>query len=327
MRVLVTGGSGYVGSHTVRELARAGHEIIVYDNLSTGDRRLSAGFELVEGDIADVSRLASHLARVEAVLHFAASAYVGESMTDPRKYFHNNVESALQLMDAVLASSVRLFVFSSTCAIYGNPPACPVAEESPKNPINSYGATKLFFEHVLEAYCVRHGLRYVALRYFNAAGAHAGGLLGEIHDPETHLIPLALKSVLGSAAPLTIFGADFDTPDGTCIRDYVHVSDLADAHVLALQYLIDGGPSVSLNLGTGRGTSVKEIVDTFRVLTGLQVPHRYGPRRIGDPPALFADPARAKTVLGWMASRTLEDILRSAWQWQQRLESEFKTKG
>lgn len=321
MRVLVTGGSGYVGSHTVRELARAGHEIIVYDNLSTGDRGLSEGFELIEGEISDGNRLAPLLARVGAVLHFAASAYVGESMVDPRKYFRNNVESALKLMDAVLASPVRLFVFSSTCAVYGNPPVCPIDEDSPKDPINPYGATKLFFERVLDAYRVSHGLRYVALRYFNAAGAHENGLLGEIHNPETHLIPLALKAVLGTAQPLTIFGSDFETPDGTCIRDYIHVSDLGEAHTLALQYLIDGGPSVQLNLGTGRGTSVKEIINTFQALTGVQIPHQYGPRRLGDPPMLYANPARAQSVLGWTARRSLDDILRSAWQWHQRLES------
>ena len=321
MRVLVTGGSGYVGSHTVRELAAAGHEVVIYDNLSTGDRRLSEGFEFIEGEIADGARLAPLLDRVDAVMHFAASAYVGESITDPRKYFRNNVESALKLIDAVLASPVRTFVFSSTCAVYGIPQVCPIDEESRKEPINPYGATKLFFEHVLEAYRVTHGLRYVALRYFNAAGAHASGLIGEIHDPETHLIPLALKAALGSAPPLTIFGSDFDTPDGTCIRDYIHVSDLGSAHVLALEHLAEGGASMSVNLGTGRGTSVREIVDVFHALTGIRIPHQYGPRREGDPPCLYANPARANEVLGWVARRNLEDILTSAWGWHQKFES------
>jgi UDP-glucose-4-epimerase GalE len=320
MRVLVTGGSGYVGSHSVRELTEAGHEVVIYDNLSTGDRRLAEGFELVEGDIADGARVASVLARVDAVMHFAASAYVGESMTDPRKYFRNNVESALKLMDAVLASPVRTFVFSSTCAVYGVPEVLPIDERSARDPINPYGATKLFFERVLEAYRVTHGLRYVALRYFNAAGAHASGLIGEIHDPETHLIPLALKAALGTAPPLTIFGSDFDTTDGTCIRDYIHVSDLASAHVLAIEHLAGGGESTCMNLGTGRGTSVKEIIDEFYALTRVRIPHQYGPRRIGDPPCLYANPTRAKEVLGWVAKRDLQEILRSAWAWQQKLE-------
>jgi UDP-glucose-4-epimerase GalE len=321
MRVLVTGGSGYVGSHSVRELVDAGHEVVIYDNLSTGDRRLAEGFELVEGDIADGARLAPLLARVDAVMHFAASAYVGESMAEPRKYFRNNVESALRMMDAVLASQVRTLVFSSTCAVYGVPQRFPIDETSPKEPINPYGATKLFFERVLEAYRVTHGLRYVTLRYFNAAGAHSGGRIGEIHDPETHLIPLALKAALGTAPPLTIFGDDFDTPDGTCVRDYIHVSDLGAAHVLALQHLENGGDSACFNLGTGRGTSVRELIDGFHQITGIRIPHRFGPRRVGDPPCLYANPASANDTLGWVARRNLEEILSSAWQWQQKLES------
>jgi len=298
MRILVTGGSGYVGSHAVRELAQAGHDIIIYDNLSTGDRKLSDGFKVVEGDIGDVGRLAPLLGQVDAVMHFAASAYVGESVNNPRKYFQNNVESALRLMDAILASDVRKFIFSSSCAVYGSPEVLPIDENSPKNPINPYGATKLFFERVLEAYRTSHGLRYVTLRYFNAAGAHASGLLGEIHNPETHLIPLALKAVLGTAPPLKIFGNDFETPDGTCIRDYIHVSDLGAAHSLALQYLAEGGDSISLNLGTGRGTSVKELIAAFYDLTGLRIPHEFGPRRVGDPPRLYGSAARANDILG-----------------------------
>ena len=321
MRVLVTGGSGYVGSHAARELAEAGHEVIIYDNLSTGHRKLSDGFESIEGDIADGSKLAPLLARVDAVMHFAASAYVGESVHNPRKYFHNNIESALKLADAVLASPVRKFIFSSTCATYGTPARLPITEDMPKEPINPYGATKLFFERVLSAYSVSHGLRYVALRYFNAAGAHVSGMIGEVHDPETHLIPLLLKAVLGTAPPLKVFGNDLDTPDGTCIRDYIHVSDLGAAHVRALDYLANGGESISLNLGTGRGTSINELMQTFRRLTGLDVPHTYAPPRAGDPPALYADPARAREVLGWVAQRDLDEILISAWKWQQKLEA------
>jgi UDP-glucose-4-epimerase GalE len=320
MRVLVTGGSGYVGCHAIRELADAGHEVVVYDNLSTGNRKLCDGFDLIEGDIADINKLTPILDRVDAVMHFAASAYVGESVTNPRKYFRNNVESALALMDAVLASKVRKFIFSSSCATYGLPRTLPIVESFPKEPINPYGATKLFFERVLSAYSVSHGLSYVALRYFNAAGAHQSGLIGEIHDPETHLIPLALKAVLRTAPPLKIFGKDLDTPDGTCIRDFVHVSDLGAAHVLALEYLADGGRSLSLNLGTGKGTSIKELISAIQRLTGCEVPHEFAAARAGDPPSLYADPAKAKEVLGWAAKRDLDEILVSAWKWQQKLD-------
>jgi UDP-glucose 4-epimerase len=321
MRILVTGGSGYVGCHTIRELADAGHEVIVYDNLSTGNRKLCEGFELIEGDVSDRVRLAPALDRVEAVMHFAAAAYVGESVRNPRKYFRNNVESALALMDAVLASKVRMFIFSSTCATYGIPTALPITESLPKDPINPYGATKLFFEQVLSAYGVAHGLCYVALRYFNAAGAHPSGLVGEVHDPETHLVPLLLKAALRVGPPLTIFGNDHDTPDGTCIRDYIHVSDLGSAHVLALEYLARGGESMSLNLGTGNGTSIKELMNAFRRLTGLDVPHEFALPRAGDPPSLYANPAKAKEVLGWVARHDIDEILTSAWRWQQKLEA------
>jgi UDP-arabinose 4-epimerase len=321
MRVLVTGGSGYVGCHAIRELADANHEVIVYDNLCTGNRMLSNGFEFIEGDIADAARLAPLLDRVDAVMHFAASAYVGESVINPRKYFRNNVESALALMDAVLASRVGKFIFSSTCATYGVPAALPIRETFTKEPINPYGATKLFFESVLSAYSISHGLRYVALRYFNAAGAHASGLAGEVHEPETHLIPLLIKAAMRTGPPLKVFGSKHDTPDGTCIRDYIHVSDLGSAHVLALQYLVDGGESISMNLGTGKGTSVKELIDSFRRLSGLDVPHEFVPPRAGDPPALYADPSKAKEVLGWAAMRDMDEILTSAWKWQQKLEA------
>lgn len=319
MRVLVTGGSGYVGSHAVRELAAAGHKVVIYDNLATGHRMLADGFELIEGDIADNARLGPLLARVDAVMHFAASAYVGESVEQPRKYFSNNVESGLKLLDAVLASPVRIFVFSSTCAVYGVPEKVPISENAPTRPINPYGATKLFFEQVLEAYQGSHNLSYMALRYFNAAGAHPGGLIGEIHNPETHLIPLALKAAAGTAPRLRVFGSDFDTPDGTCIRDFIHVSDLGAAHVLALEHLARGGDSTILNLGTGRGTSVKEIIQLFHELTGVAIPHEFAPRRPGDPPCLFACPSKAERILGWAASRTLTDILQSAWAWEQRI--------
>ena len=319
MKVLVTGGSGYVGSSTVRELAAAGHDVLIYDNLSTGHRKLSDGFQLVEGDIADREKLHSCLRNKDAVLHFAASAYVGESVENPRKYFRNNVESGLLLMDAVLASDVRLFVFSSSCAVYGAPHVLPIAETSPKEPINPYGATKLFFEQILSAYGVSHGLRYAALRYFNAAGAHPCGKIGEIHTPETHLVPLAIKAALGTAPPLTVFGDKLDTRDGTCIRDFIHVSDLAFAHVKALEYLAVGGPSVALNLGTGKGTSIAEVLHAVKKAANRTVPHRIGPPRPGDPPVLLADARKAKEVLGWEARFLLEDIVQSALQWEEQL--------
>lgn len=319
MRVLVTGGSGYVGSHTVRELADAGHEVVIYDNLSTGHRELSEGFELIEGDIAETSRLSTYMKQVDAVMHFAASAYVGESVMNPRKYFHNNVESALKLLDAVLASEVRMFVFSSSCATYGVPKELPIVESSAAAPINPYGATKLFFEQVLAAYGASHGLKYAVLRYFNAAGAHASGRIGEVHDPETHLIPLALKAILGTAPALKVFGREFDTPDGTCIRDFIHVSDLGAAHVLALEYLARGGVSTCLNLGTGRGTSVAQLLAAVKSVTGSDVPHGYAEARAGDPPALYASAAKSKEVLGWEARRDLDEMLASAWKWEQRV--------
>lgn len=321
MRVLVTGGSGYVGSHAVRELAAFGHEVVIYDNLSTGNRILAGAFEFIEGDIADTARLAPILDRVDAVMHFAASAYVGESVEKPRKYFANNVEAGLKLLDAVLAKRVRMFVFSSTCAVYGIPDHLPISEKATPKPINPYGATKLFLEHALRAYDASHGLRFMALRYFNAAGAHPDGLIGELHDPETHLIPLALKAAMAGGARLKVFGNNFDTPDGTCIRDYVHVSDLAVAHVCALEYLANGGESMSLNLGTGTGTSIRQIIEEFHKLTGIQIPHEFAPRRPGDPPILFACPLKAQRVLGWTAKRTLQDILQSAWNWEQRVQA------
>ncbi len=321
MRVLVTGGCGYVGSHAARELTASGHQIVLYDNLSTGHRRFSEGYPFIEADIADEVRLAKALEGTEAVMHFAASAYVGESVTNPRKYFRNNVESALKLLDAVLASSARLFIFSSTCATYGIPQILPITESSPQAPINPYGATKLFFEHALAAYSVSHGLRSVSLRYFNAAGAHASGSIGELHAPETHLIPLALRAALGTAPPLRIFGNKLDTPDGTCIRDYIHVSDLGQAHLLALEYLTKDGATTCLNLGTGQGTSVASLVAAAEEITGRKVPHSYVDPRPGDPPVLYADASRAANVLGWRPTRDLRQILQSAWNWEQKLQA------
>ena len=319
MRVLVTGGSGYIGSATVRELVQSGHTVIIYDDLSTGHRKLSKGFELIEGDIADRSKMLPALRRVDAIIHFAASAYVGESVRNPRKYFRNNVEAALALMDSVLESDVRTFVFSSSCAVYGLPVSLPIRESSAKEPINPYGATKLFFERVLAAYSVSHGLRFAALRYFNAAGTHPIGTVGEIHDPETHLIPLAIRAALGIGPPLRVFGRNLDTPDGTCVRDYIHVADLASAHVKALEYLSQGGQSVELNLGTGKGTSIMELLDQVETILGRKVPHVIAPTRPGDPPTLYAEVQKAKMILNWQASYSLEQIVAGAIRWEENL--------
>jgi UDP-arabinose 4-epimerase len=317
-RVLVSGGAGYIGSNTARALRRAGYDVVIYDNLSTGFRRLAQGFELVEGDIANGVTLRAVLARVDAVMHFAAHAYVGESVEHPRKYFQNNVLGALRLLDLALDAGIRHFVFSSSCAVYGVPERIPITERSPREPVNPYGASKLFFENALEAYDRAYGLRSVRLRYFNAAGADESGEIGELHDPETHLIPLALAASIGNGPTLQIHGSDYATADGTCVRDYIHVSDLADAHVLALRHLEGGGDSIALNLGSGRGYSVFEIIRAVEKATGRPVRHQLGPRRPGDPPVLLADPAMAGALLGWTAKRNLTDIVSSAWMWMEK---------
>lgn len=316
MTILVTGGAGYIGSHVARALRVAGYEVVIYDNLSTGDRRLARGFELVEGDIGDDARLRPVLKRVNAVLHFAAHAYVGESVENPRKYFQNNVAAALSLLNSVLDAGIRRFVFSSTCAVYGVPSVIPVSEEVPRTPVNPYGASKLFFENALEAYGAAYGLRSARLRYFNAAGA--SGEIGELHEPETHLIPLALAATRPNAVPLQISGTDYPTDDGTCVRDYIHVSDLADAHVRALRHLEGGGESIAVNLGTGRGESVLDVIHAVEQVTGRRVERTIGPRRSGDPAILVADPARAQDVLHWSAKRDLTEMVASAWMWMQK---------
>jgi UDP-glucose-4-epimerase GalE len=328
--ILVTGGAGYIGSHAARALRRSGYEVVIYDNLSTGFRRLVQGFELVEGDIADDAKLRPVLARVDAVMHFAAHAYVGESVENPRKYFRNNVLAALNLLNCALDAGIRRFVFSSTCAVYGLPEQIPIVEQEPREPVNPYGASKLFFENALEAYDRAYGLRAVRLRYFNAAGADESGETGELHDPETHLIPLALAASTEHGRELQIYGSDYPTPDGTCIRDYIHVNDLADAHVRALQYLErnserdggkTGGDSLAINLGTGRGHSVLEVIQAAENATGRPVRRKIGPRRPGDPPTLVADPSKAQRVLGWTAKRNLTDIVSSAWAWMRKTSS------
>ena len=332
MAILVVGGAGYIGSHAARALRRSGYEVVIYDNLSTGFRGLAHGFELIEGDIADAARLRPALARVDAVMHFAAHAYVGESVENPRKYFQNNVLGALRLLNSALDAGIRRFVFSSSCAVYGIPGQISITEQTPREPVNPYGATKLFFENALEAYGRAYGLGSVSLRYFNAAGAedseNESGEIGEMHDPETHLIPLALAASIGNGPALQIYGSDYPTPDGTCVRDYIHVNDLADAHVRALQYLETqpeeksrdekSGDSLAVNLGTGRGHSVLEIIQAVENATGRPVRRTVGPRRPGDPPVLVADPAKAQEVLGWSAQRNLADVVSSAWRWMEK---------
>jgi UDP-glucose-4-epimerase GalE len=320
MRVLVVGGAGYIGSHTARILRGRGHQVLVYDNLSTGHAFLADGFELIQADFADLSHLAPALARVDAVMHFAASADAGESVRDPRKYFENNVRAALVFLNAIIDSKVRHFVFSSTCAVYGIPSTMPITEELPREPINPYGSSKACFEYALQAYDQAYGLRFASLRYFNAAGADESGEIGELHIPENHLIPAALEAVAGLRPELQIFGDDYPTPDGTCIRDYIHVNDLGEAHVLALEYLANQGASVFLNLGTGHGASVKEILSAVEKVSG-PVPKRIVARRPGDPPMLVANPAKAQKILNWKASRSLEQCVATAWKWMQRVPS------
>jgi UDP-glucose-4-epimerase GalE len=316
--VLVIGGAGYIGSHAARALKRAGHDVIIFDNLSTGYESLATGFELVRGDVLDPSALERVLDRTDAIMHFAAHAYVGESVTNPRKYFHNNVEGGLSLLNAALDAGVKKVIFSSTCAVYGEPAKVPIEENTVRQPVNPYGVSKLFFDQMLEAYDRAYGFRYASLRYFNAAGADESGEIGELHDPETHLIPLALKAAAGTGPELQVFGSDYPTPDGTCIRDYIHVNDLASAHVKALDHLAAGKDSVALNVGTGTGYSVQQVISAVEEATGNRVPRKMVARRAGDPPALVANPAKAQALLDWKATRGLREIVATAWNWMQK---------
>ena len=327
MVVLVIGGAGYIGSHTARALKRAGHEVIIFDNLYTGFKRLAAGFELVQGDILDAAALGEVLPRADAIMHFAAHAYVGESVTNPKKYFHNNVEGGLSLLNAAMEAGVKKIIFSSTCAVYGEPAKVPIDENTSRQPVNPYGVSKMFFEQALEAYDRAYRLRYASLRYFNAAGADESGEIGELHDPETHLIPLALRAAAGFGPQLQVFGSDYPTPDGTCIRDYIHVNDLASAHVKALDYLAAGKESIAVNVGTGTGVSVREVLTAVEQATGKPVPHQIVPRRPGDPPALVANPAKAQALLQWKATRGLPEIVATAWHWMQRQSQQTGTYG
>ncbi len=319
--ILVTGGAGYIGSHTVRMLAeQAGRRVVVLDNLVFGHREalISPGVELVEADMADARSVAEVFGRyqVDAVVHFAAFCYVGESVTEPLKYYQNNTAAPLTVLAAMRESGCDKFIFSSTCATYGDPVEVPMSESHPQNPINPYGRSKLMLEQIL-ADCERaYGIRSVRLRYFNACGCSLDGRIGEDHDPETHLIPNVLRAVLGETGPMTVFGTDYPTPDGTCIRDYIHVEDLASAHVRALEYLEGGGATTACNLGTGKGASVREIIEAAERVTGKEVPVRYGERREGDPPELVANAAFARETLDWEAKIVdLDQIIGSAWAW------------
>ena len=318
MKVLVIGGAGYIGSHAARALRRAGHQVIIFDNLSAGYESLARGFELVKGDVLDRAALAQVLPRVDAIMHFAAFAYVGESVTNPQKYFHNNVEGGLSLLNAALEAGVKKIIFSSTCAVYGEPAKIPIAEDTPRQPVNPYGVSKLFVELALEAYDRAYGFRYASLRYFNAAGADESGEIGELHEPETHLIPVAMRAAAGLGPELQVFGSDYPTPDGTSIRDYIHVNDLASAHLKALERLASGKESFAANLGTGSGYSVLEVISAVEKVTGKPVPRKMVSRRAGDPPALVANSAKAQALLEWKATRGLQEIVATAWNWTER---------
>jgi UDP-glucose-4-epimerase GalE len=317
MKVLVTGGAGYVGSHSAKLLAAAGHEIWVYDNLVFGHRRAVAPGRLIEGDLLDRATVEAVLRekRIDAVMHFAAFAYVGESVTEPAKYYRNNVIGTISLMEAMREVGVWRMVFSSTCATYGDPQEVPIRESQPQQPINPYGFTKLVIEHALCDYARAYGWSYAALRYFNAAGASADGDLGEDHEPETHLIPLVVQVALGQRDHVMVFGDRHPTPDGTCIRDYIHVDDLAAAHLAALERL-ERGMELKLNLGTGKGSSVKEVIEACRTVTGHPIPTVITGPRAGDPPALVADPGAAQRELDWRPKyTTITPIIETAWQW------------
>ncbi len=330
MRVLVTGGAGYIGSHTAKALARAGYEPVVLDNLSEGHRWAVQWGPLVEGDLGDRNLLLETLAayQVKAAIHFAAHAYVGESVRNPRKYFRNNVANTLCLLETLLDCGVRHIVFSSTCATYGIPKEVPITEDQVQLPVNPYGESKRFVERALEWLGKADGLKWAALRYFNAAGADEEGQLGEDHDPETHLIPLAIQCALGRRSHLEVYGTDYPTPDGTAVRDYIHVSDLADAHVLALRHLLKGGENVALNLGTGKGHSVREVVTAAERISGAKVDVRETDRRPGDPPMLVADARKAGRVLGWSPRLSrLDQIIKTAWQWHSAREKVAASSG
>ncbi|MDC3960621.1 UDP-glucose 4-epimerase GalE [Polyangium jinanense] len=322
--ILVTGGAGYIGSHAALALAERGHRPLVLDNLSKGHREpieRALGAPVIQADTRDRAALDAIFSRerIDAVMHFAAFIEVGESVANPLAYYENNVHGTVTLLQAMQAAGVSKFVFSSTCATYGVPEVIPIPEDHPQNPLNPYGRSKLVVEKILAECETAWGLRSVSFRYFNAAGAHPSGLLGEDHDPETHLIPLVLSVALGKRPSIRIFGEDYDTPDGTCLRDYIHVSDLADAHVLGVDYLLGGGASTVVNLGNGRGFSVKEVIAAATRVTGRAIAVEKAERRPGDSPALVGSSERARKLLGWSPRfPDLETIIAHAWAWHQK---------
>lgn len=321
MKVLVVGGAGYIGSHMVLALRQAGHEVVTLDNLSTGHRDAVLAGEWVLGDLADPVALEALFSgrRFEAVLHFASSIQVGESVRQPLLYYQNNVANTLNLLQAMVRHGVRRLIFSSTAALFGNPVRSRIDETHPRQPINPYGRSKWMVEQVLADADQAHGLRSICLRYFNAAGADPLARVGERHEPETHLIPLVLQAASGRRPDITVHGTDYDTPDGTCVRDYIHVADLAEAHLLALETLARKDSSDAFNLGNGNGYSVKQVIDSVRRVTGRDVTVRHGPRREGDPAVLVADSARAQALLGWHPRHAdLDTIVDHAWRWEQR---------
>jgi UDP-glucose-4-epimerase GalE len=319
--VLVTGGAGYIGSHTCKALADAGFEPVTIDNLVYGHRSAVKWGPLIEGDLADSNLLDKTLRKYRplGVIHFAAYAYVGESMRDPGKYFRNNVCGSVNLLEAMARNGCNCVVFSSTCATYGVPEHIPIDEQSKQQPVNPYGESKLAVERTLWWYWQCHKIKYAALRYFNAAGADAAGEIGEAHDPETHLIPLTIEAALGLRDHVEVYGSDYETPDGTAIRDYIHVTDLADAHVRSLTCLLDKGQTMTLNLGTGRGHSVREVISAVELAAGNKVPVKAAPRRPGDPPVLVAESSLAQSTLGWKPKHSsLKEIVTSAWRWHSK---------
>jgi UDP-arabinose 4-epimerase len=319
--ILVTGGAGYIGAHACKALAIAGYSPVTYDNLVYGHRQAVKWGPLEEGDVGDHSRLDQVIRKYDpvAVMHFAAYAYVGESVTDPAKYYRNNVAGSLSLLQSMKRCGIDKFIFSSTCATYGMPEQIPIAEDHPQNPINPYGRGKLMIEWILRDFARAYGLRYISLRYFNAAGADPDAEIGEDHDPETHLIPLVLDVALGKRTHLDIYGTDYDTADGTCIRDYIHVADLADAHLLALKYLLHGGQSDVFNLGNDNGFSVREVIATALRITDCDIPCVEADRRAGDPPSLIGSSTKMRKKLGWQpVYHELETIIETAWRWQKK---------
>ncbi|MBI5680908.1 MAG: UDP-glucose 4-epimerase GalE [Methanobacterium sp.] len=320
--ILIVGGAGYIGSHLNKKINEKGYETIVFDNLSYGHRNFVKWGTFEQGDLGNIDEIRNVFKKydIEAVMHFAAFTYVGESVEDPQKYYLNNVKNTLNLLQVMLEEDVKHFVFSSTCATYGDPVEIPITENHPQNPINPYGRGKLIIEQVLKDYSHAYGLKYASLRYFNAAGADPDCKIGEMHDPETHLIPLILDAADGKREDIKIFGTDYDTPDGTCIRDYIHVTDLADAHILALEYLQNGGKSDVFNLGNGNGFSVKEVIEEARKITGKEIKATEAPRRSGDPPTLIGSSKKAMEILKWKPEyHDLSKIIETAWNWHKEV--------